>query len=286
MGLINRLEALGELYYTIITEKKNAQKGIKTTTPYSLGDKIVVLGNGPSQNLFLKNRKDFTGYDILCVNSFPQYSEKEFFEIKPRYYCTVDPVMIDEERARQTGKRESEEYIGIRKVLKKVDWNLSIVTWNTNEFNIANPYINEIKLNTNVCLKMAFRRRKKLYLENRAMMRSETVAIPALFFSIVFGFKEIALFGIDHDDFKNIEFDDSGEVYTYAWHAYDKDKPAVNKIRGGVGEQFIYEVFEGYMWIFKEYLELQKLAESVQCHILNYNCKSYVDAFEKSRKYQ
>lgn len=286
MGLIKSLEALNEIYNTIMAEIKNAYNGTKPTTPYNLGDKIVVLGNGPSQNLFLKNRNDFMEYDVVCVNSFPQYSEKEFFEIKPRYYCAVDSVLFDEEVARKIGKREMEEYVGIRKVLEKVDWKLSIVTWNTNEFKVDNSYIDEIKISRNVCSEMDFDRRKKLYLKNRAMIKTETVATVALFFSIVFGYKEVALFGVDHDDFKNVEFDDSDEIYTYAWHAYDKDKPAVNKIRGGMGSHFIYEIFEGYMWIFKEYLELQRLAESVQCHIINYNCKSYIDAFEKSRKYQ
>ncbi len=282
MGLINALISMNESYNTFVANMQNMYHGVKPTKPKIMGDKIVILGNGPSQDLFLENRNDFLGYDVLCMNSFPQYNEKDFFSIKPKFYCAVDSMLTNEDIARKTERLD--EYIGIRKVFDKVDWKMFIVTWNGLDFQINNSNINIITINRNICMNLPDKRRKKLYLKNQAMIVTESVAVPSIFFSIVFGFKEVALFGVDHDDFKEIKFDDSNELFINTWHAYDKEKPDCCKIRGG-GEYFIYEVFEGYMKTFKAYVECRKLADSVTCHIVNYNYNSYVDAFEKSRKY-
>lgn len=282
MGLIDRVKTLGELYDTLFCDIKNIYQGTQPTKPVALGEKIVVLGNGPSQKIFLNNRNDFKDYEVLCVNSFPQYSEREFMSIKPQFFCAVDSMLTDEVVAKKTGTMD--EYLGLRKVLEKVDWKMSIITWNSKGFQINNPYIDVIKINNNICMDMPFKMRRKLYLQNRAMIKAETVAIVALFFSVLFGFKEVALFGVDHDNFNDIGFDDTNQLYIRTWHAYDEEKPAIYKVRGGQGH-FIYELYEGYMWTFKAYLELENLAQSVQCNIINYNYKSYVDAFKKSKKY-
>lgn len=282
MGIMKTLVSLGEMYNTMLYDVQNIIHGTKPTKPEVMGNKIVVLGNGPSQDLFLENRNDFEGYDVLCVNSFPQYNEKDFFSIKPRFYCAVDSMLTNESVARKTGRLD--EYTEIRRIFEIVNWKMSIITWNGIDFGIENSNIDVIKINRNVCMDIPYPRREKLYRKNRAMIVTESVAVPAVFFAIIFGFQDIALFGIDHDDFKEIAFDDSNELYINTWHAYNKEKPDCCKIRGG-GEHFMYEVFEGYAKVFKAYVECRKLADSVNCHIVNYNYKSYVDAFEKSKKY-
>ena len=92
--------------------------GIRSNHPQKLGDNIVILGNGPSQDFFLNNLEDFKEYDLLCVNSFPQYNEKDFIQLKPKYFCAVDPMLMDKTVAVKTGKLE--EYERLRSVFNKV----------------------------------------------------------------------------------------------------------------------------------------------------------------------
>lgn len=250
------------------------------TQPFKSGEKIVVLGNGPSQNLFWDNMEPFEGYELLCVNSFITNSSDLFFKVKPKYYCIIDPIYFDYSKAVATGY--AEVYKETMNVLEKVDWDMYIITWERYDINITNKNIKQIRICSRHYLGSSKEKEYELCLQNKASFSGETVAEPAILFAIIFGFKKIALFGIDHDDFKEISFDGNGEIYISTQHAYEEDGPEICYIRGEVGNHTpIYIIFDGYAKLFKAYWDLEALAKKVGCEIINYNSNSYVDAFKK-----
>lgn len=282
MSFLSLVKGTIEIKDVIKWNLKSRIRGEVPTKPYKMGKKIVILGNGPSQKLFWANKKNFDDYDILTMNSFPYRAKKEFFEIKPKYYCAIDPVLFDRERAEKAGYIL--DYEEIREVFENVNWEIYLITWAENEFNIKNDYVTEIKLSRCVIESLPFFLRKTLYLKNMATMIAESVATPSILFAVIFGYQTVALFGVDHDDCIAIMIDEKNNISGETWHSYDDVKPDITKIRDENGHH-IYEIFEGYRDLFKTYLNVEQLAGSVGCRIINYNSKSYVDAFEKSVKY-
>lgn len=279
----NALKKIEEMYGYLSVVKANIHKkknGLKYTKPRIMGDKIVVLGNGKSQQLFWDNIDRFIGYDILCVNSFICREKELFFKYKPKYYCAVDGVIFSEEKARKSGGRNVEDYYDIRKVLESVTWKMYIVTFDIYDMDIKNKNIEFIKINQSNTQYIG-KSVKSLYKKNLATIGAESVAVTALFFSVVFGYKQIALFGVDHDNFKGLVNNINNEILMETWHSYDTNKPEYLKIRGGFGEQYIYLLFEGYTALFKSYLLVAELAKEMNAKILNYNIDSYIDAFDK-----
>ena len=55
------------------------------------GEKLVVIGNGPSLNDSIKEQKnDIIGNDCIVVN---QFCKSDYYtEIKPKYYLIADPA--------------------------------------------------------------------------------------------------------------------------------------------------------------------------------------------------
>lgn len=255
----------------------------KITRCRNLGSKIVILGNGPSQDLYLENYGDFSSYDLLCVNYFPIYNREAFFELKPRYFCIVDPAdMVEEEGRGTSAEQESQK---LWKILEQVNWQIYFITYMGMKKPIESPFIEYIYINNILYTGKKDSIKYFYYEKNFAAPRMDTVAEPAILFAILFGFKEIGLFGIDHDNFKNINFNEDDKIYAETWHAYDKKSPKIVTIRDGKTKGHIYEIFEGYMNIFRAYIELEELAKKKSVNIINYNKKSYVDAFPKSSKY-
>ncbi|NBK93780.1 hypothetical protein D5278_17725 [bacterium 1XD21-13] len=281
----NVLKKIEEMYGYLSVVRMNAHKkknGLKSTKPRVLGDKIAVLGNGKSQQLFWDNIERFRDYDILCVNSFICRQTDLFFKYKPKYYCAVDGCLFSEERAKRLGGTNEEDYYNIRKVLEDVTWKMYIITFDIYDIIINNRNIEIIKINQSNTPYVG-QHVKKLYEKNLATIGAESVAVTALFFSVVFGYKEIALFGVDHDNFKGLVNNINNEVLVETWHSYNTSKPDYVKIREGVGEQYIYLIFEGYTTLFKSYLLVAELAKEMGAEILNYNVNSYIDAFNKVR---
>ena len=284
MSFLSLVKGTIELKDVIKWNLKSRIRGEVPTKPYKMGEKMVILGNGLSQKLFWENKKDFDDYDILTMNSFPYRAKKEFFEIKPKYYCAIDPVLFDRERAEKAG--ELMDYEGIREELQKVDWEMYLITWTGVSFKINNTQIKEIHLAKPICESVNEKIKYKLSLKNFTVLRAETFALPSILFAIIFGYREVALFGIDNDTFKQIRFNEHGKIVGETWHSYDDQKADTYMLRDDPdGNHFIYEIFEGYMWMFKEYIYLHELAEYAKCNIVNFNQNSYCDAFDKNGKY-
>ncbi len=272
-------DAIFILYFLkdILREKINGAKGTK---PSKLGNDIVVLGNGPSQKKFWTNREVFSDYDILCMNEFIVYDEEKFFDIRPKYYCCIDRAMMCEDVAK---KVNYPVFLKRNEILEKVDWSLVFITRSHYELPIKNEKITKIGISDRRIDLYNKTIRFELYRKNLGCIPAETVAATALFFSILFGYKNIALFGVDHDDIKEIAIGEDNKVSLSVPHSYDRGKPDKVYIRDELDKKhYIYELFEGYTTVFKSYLEIQQFACAQNANVINYNIKSLVDAFKKA----
>lgn len=284
MKLLKRLFKKVEqkyIYFRAVKQYKKLKRSTNIALPRKEGDKLVILGNGPSQKLFWENKEKFKDYKILCMNEFPVFEKEKFISIKPDYYCAIDPVATNLEKA----QKYSEEYYDILK--KKIElfnnditWDFGYITWSDADFIFDNRNIRKIGIPRIVCDKLSFDKKIKLFSKNMATVNCETVAELAVFFGITFGFEEICIFGVDCDF--QIHVDEKNEIKAAVFHSYS-EKAEYRSIRGQLKNHYLYEIYEGYAILFKEFVLLRKYAEKRNVKVYNYNVESMVDAFEKKK---
>ena len=82
---------------------------------------IVIIGNGPSANEFLKKTYKEKCIDSMAMNFFG--IDKMFFSVKPNYYCVADPNVFD---SKEIPLYINDKYELLLDSLAKVDWNMTI----------------------------------------------------------------------------------------------------------------------------------------------------------------
>ena len=192
--------------------------------PQSLGRKIVILGNGPSATQYKLHREKFKKYDLLVVNLYPT-KEPEFWDYKPKYLCLLDPKLFDlkdpffNERGHQERKIEVEN---LYRAIEKIDWKIKIVTIGNRNLPINNTNVEYIRLVTSCCGFKIGKFETKVFFNNWAIPRAQNVINCALYFAEIFGYKEIALFGVEQDWLQTLVVDENNTLYTRCEHFYGK----------------------------------------------------------------
>lgn len=249
-------------------EMRSQNKKYKPTKPRKMGEKLLLLGNGPSCNDYLQNRELFKDYDILCVNFFVSKNEKEFREIKPKYICFADPAFATE---------ESEQIDKVMKIINEIDWNCYIISSASHKFTkIKNPNLKHIKISSYQYEKDN-ERREDWYCKNLAIPFIANVINLALFFGISFKYEKIGLIGVESDFQKDLRVDKDNNVYTQFRHYYDTSCD-IQEIKLNINLK------DHYFFLHKNlYTDsvLNILAGKFGCKITNYTLNSLIDVFEK-----
>ena len=238
------------------------------TRPDCFGDKIVILGNGPSRTLYDENREKFYGFDILCVNFFPEKNEKLFCMYKPRYICLVDPAFFPNNEGMLSDKTNK-----VWKILKEADWPIKVVTFVRYKGFVTEKGLKCISLSDYGSNKFDVDIIKLHYFKNHFTTQGNTVVNFAIDFSLIFGYKEIALFGIESDWLQNLTVDKDNTVWINETHDY--------------GTKKVISQFNMLQWListknmFSAYYMEKDLAGIANCKVKNYCLNSYVDCFDK-----
>lgn len=107
-----------------------------------------------------------------------------------------------------------------------------------------------------------------------------TVINYALDFSIIFGYKEIALFGIEHDWMQNMIVDEKNYIVFKDTHDYGE---VVRYLPGGLMDSsggIKRELYTAYI-VFRAYYQAAEFSQIANVSVKNYCVNSYVDCFEK-----
>lgn len=247
------------------------------TRPRKLGDKILILGNGPSVNLFDKHKDFFEKYDLLVVNFFP-LKNQAFWTLKPRYLCLLDPWCVNPVAFLEKGYKMSnvKECIDLINIIEeRVDWPLTIVSYASSEFPYSNANISYVKLSNARLNWVDLKINRKMFLNNWAIPNAQGVIVCALYFAIIFGFREIALLGVEQSYLKGLEVGIDNRMYNIFSHFYEKE--TVKYYMTQTYESEIAAVLE----IFKGIHFAADIAESEDIKVTNYTINSYIQYFSK-----
>lgn len=265
----------------------------KVTRPFDLsnGKKLLIMATGKSAGEYWdypSNQERFKEYDMLVMNRSIYKMEKEVFEKKPRYFAACDPIYWGEGSSSVNGALVAETYQKTTAVLEKVDWDCYLITSIHEKFALKNEHIHIIRLNATIYdsnSEMCY----KLYKGNFCSPPIKNVGQLALYFGITFGYKELAVMGMDFDFFKNLFCDENCLVGLYAEHQYDKidgkvveahfSKEKYGTINNSVLAKYLLNISD----TFGAYGKLSLYAEKMGGKIINYSIESMLDCYEKRR---
>lgn len=258
--------------------KKAGRNSLKNT------DRITILGNGPSLGKVLENwqqNKDFTENDVFAVNYF--CTNENFEKIRPGYYVLSDPSFFDKENPLFEKGEKVYEVLN-----EKVSWKMNLyvqfyalkmIDWKKA---VTNPNIKIVPFHSLMYQgyeKMRFR----FYKKGLGSGNFGTVVLNAIFIALNLGYKEIFVYGIDHNFFDGLVVTKENVLCHIDSHFYEdsKLKPMMNhfdhKMKPFTMETFLedkYSVFKGHR-IFNEY------ANYLGAKIYNCTENSLVDAYER-----
>ncbi len=255
--------------------------------PQVLNREVIILGNGPSLDNFLKNHFDFlTGKDKWAVNHMVR---SEWFEkVKPEKYLISAPELwlsdVDEDI--QILKKQLFDLLA-DKTTWAMDFFIPVAAKN------KDYWYEKLSKNKNIHIRYyntmpveGFKKfRNLLYDLRMGMPRPHNVIIPSLMNAILSGYKTIYLTGIDHDWIKYLHVADDNTVYVVQKHFYDTDeevRPSVMK-SFGKGQRKMHEILEKFTLAFKGYHEIRQYALHKKVKIYNITPGSFVDAFERMK---
>ncbi len=243
----------------------------------------LILANGPSLNITLKEKMDFLlsgNKKIIVVNHF---CSTEYFEkLKPSYYVIVAPQFFIENTSDSLKELRDKTY---ETILNKTSWPLilflpqgarktSVVKnrFDSNK-NIKIVYFNSTPVE-------GFQSVSNLFFKlNLGMPRPHNVLIPSIFLALNMGFKKIYLFGADHSWHEIIKVNDNNEVSVNHQHFYENSPVVVPMLQLDGKPHFIHDVFRTLYLAFKGYFVLKAYSDSIGSKIYNASEKSYIDAF-------
>ncbi len=254
--------------------------------PSPVHKEAVVLGNGPSLENFLKEKKEFCeNKDLWAVNHF--VNTKEYTGLKPRYYLINVPEFwkedIDEDY-RQKRQKIFEDFA------RKTTWDIHLFL--DGGARKARFWKKIIKNNSHIHVHFfnstpieGFEKfRFFCYARSCGMPRPHNVLIPVLITAVNMGYEKIYITGADHNWMQELFVGEDNTVYLTQKHFYDARTavPAVMK-KEGKGQRKMHEILTKFVHAFKGYWEINAYARKKGTQIINITPASMIDAFKRQK---
>jgi hypothetical protein len=241
-----------------------------------------VFGNGPSMKESLsKHRELFRNGDVMCVNSFSL--SETYQELQPRHYVVIDPGLWFDGNALAHQTFEA--------MATKCNWPMRLYvpfeargSKPIQSVEQSNPlieiyYINYVVYKGWRNLGFWFFRRQK------AMPQCQNVMVAALFWAVNAGYRNIELYGADHNWHTQLEVDKNNVVCTRHEHFYSTEGQVqlvpFYKLASTRETFRMDEIFHAWAKVFAGYQIINAYAISRDCKIVNASEITFVDAFKR-----
>lgn len=183
----------------------------------------MILGNGPSLANSLKFALEkIDKYDVVAVNHFCE--NKEFIEVKPKYYVLADPAFDPNPKEERIVKEQER----LKKGLERVNWNMilflpsinrgSFLVKEINNRNIDICFYNLTPVNGIKCV------RHWLYKNDLGMPQAMNVLCASIFLMTNLKYQNIYLLGADHSWLDSFFVNEKNELILSDRHFYGTDQ--------------------------------------------------------------
>ena len=240
----------------------------------NIGEKLVLVCNGPSAKEFPFEAYKNHEYTFCCVNDFA-LSEELFRHIKPKFYCLVDTAYG------APGYKDTEVGRELTRIFENVDWEMNIICYKGRHLVLENKNIHYRYVNSNPWSGELNRLKYFLYKNNLASTGFQNVSIAALFYFIMSGVDSVVLTGVENDWHRELVVEANNDVCREYVHFYGVEKINVTEA-GQIGRGELYKYFEWYVYTLKQHSMIAKFAEKANVKIENSCMHSFIDAYLKS----
>ncbi len=281
---------LGKQIFSYTKRKSNPRlKAPYNLKQYKINDQnsCIVLVNGPSLQDVFNNEMTLNFIKEkpkICVNAFP--NSKEFTQLKPEYFVLADPAFWSKTQDERLSTLFKEMYEN----LVKVDWQLTIFMgiaakeWHHFiDLTDKNPHIHFQYINLNNTKRKQIEDNFPYYENNLEMPIPQNVGILALFLAINMEYKEIFLFGANHDWHLNLLVKEDNKLYIKDMHFYEETPNYIPFLKDYKLEKTftVKEIFEILYKLHFSYEEIAAYASYRDIKIYNASTPSFIDVFER-----
>lgn len=251
------------------------------------GDKVIIVGNGPSLNKTMELYDDILRKAPCMMVNFAANTEL-YERIKPSIYLLVDPAWYNPTEKLQTIVESC-----IDAIVCKTVWPMTIVMPNRAKESHA---VQRFKENAN--LRILFYEdgwqlpkgmsKFEAWDKNLICPPAQTVLNTAVWLSIYWGYKETYLVGADTSFIQDIYVGQKDNVlYTIDSHFYKNEDVCNSALEPEKkGRKFgmdMEQVLESVYVMFKSYRELREYAEWKGVKIYNASEYSMIDCLERKK---
>lgn len=238
---------------------------------------LCVLGNGPSLSFVADQFEQFNNVDFCVVNN--SILTDVFWKIKPKIYSFTD---------RDYHQLDREDIKNVRSKILEIDWPIAICIpyhypkWfaqhcqkNANvkvyRYNTS-PWIPELKIFKSL--------RMYLYAHGLCAPNCSNVVVSAIYSSILLGYKNIYLLGVEHSWMRDVRVNEKNEVVLIDKHYYgEKERVWVDYDGNPIK---ITDLCESLSSTFHSYYDLEEFSKYIgDVKIINCTKGSYIDAFQR-----
>ena len=269
-----------------VLQRGNFKNEIKKTSEGN----AVVLANGPSLKKELPLMKErYKDADFVVMNMFAL--SEYFLELKPKHYCFADPMFYHDYTPQLQQIKET-----FRILNEKVDWKMTIYAGFSakNGTELFKAYSNITNKNiTFITVKNTIYRgpevfRNFYYTKNLSIPVIANVSILSVYVALMNGYKNIYVYGIDHDLCHNFYVNDDNQFCISFTHFYDKDNNLQEKLMPWIptvkGESTkVARVMRDIHLQFASHDELEDLSHLLHAKIWNCTKPSLVDSYERRK---
>ena len=246
------------------------------------GDRLVVLGNGPSLRKTIEEcGSKLREMPTMAVNFMA--NAPEFAAIRPDYYVLADPHFFH--------GIENDNVALLWKNLANVDWPMTLCV-PARMRKTARRFLSQNGSGTTNVPDIAtfnfvgiegFGWFERLaYRWRLGMPRPRNVLIPSIMTAINAGFKEILIAGADHSWLETIRVTDDNHVVSVQPHFYTDSKKELVRSEKEYQGYHLHDILYSFYTAFRSYHIIQAYAQSRDVKILNITPGSYIDAFPRS----
>jgi hypothetical protein len=240
---------------------------------------VYSLQGGGGALEFIKKNKKF------CVND--SILSLKFWDLRPEYYVFMDPLYW----ARDVSEPYLSRHKQIAELLDKVNWPLRIFMpkdasdWNFFiELPVRNKNIEIIYINIQPTkLSMDDKLRFVEYKYNYATPYVQNVLAAVLYIAINIGFRNIYIFGADHDWTKYMDVSKDNILYVDNKHYFAEEKTYTPVLKDATCTQYFTcaDYYKAMYLTFAAYYDIEEYSQYINSKVYNASKISFIDAFER-----
>ena len=239
--------------------------------------KLYILGNGPSLSIVAEQFGQFENIDYCVVNN--SILTELFWELKPKVYVFTDKAFY---------VSESENIKDVHSKILEINWPISICIpyhypkWFAQHCQ-KNSYVKVYRYNTSPWspeLKVFKSLRMYFYAHGLCAPNCTNVIVAAIYSSILLGYKNIFLLGVEHSWMRDVRVNEKNEVVLIDRHYYgEKERVWVDYDGNPIK---ITDLCESLSSTFHSYYDLEEFSKYIgDVKIINCTKGSYIDAFQR-----